>query len=41
MYGGHHGLSPIDRRHVVLLEECARRCHHRLIAALDHAVLLR
>ena len=40
VYDGHHGLSPVDRRHTALFEERARRCHHRLITALDHAVLL-
>ena len=40
VYDGHHGLSPVDRRHATLFEECAHCCHHHLIAALDHAVLL-
>ena len=40
VYGGHHSLSLVDRRHATLFEESARRCHHRLIAVLDHAVLL-
>ena len=40
VYHGHHGLSLVDHRHAALFEKCTRRCHHRLIVALDHAVLL-
>jgi hypothetical protein len=40
VYGGHHGLSLVDRRHAALLEECVRRCHHHLIVALNHTIML-
>lgn len=33
--------ASVDRRHATLLEGGSRRSHHRLIAELDHAVLLR
>jgi len=39
--GGHHRLTPVDRRHPSLLEEGTGGGHHRLVAALDDAVLLR
>ena len=40
VYNGPYGLALVDRRLAALLEEGACRCHHRLIAAFDHAVLL-
>jgi hypothetical protein len=37
----HHRLTPVDRRHPSLLEEGTGGGHHRLVAALDDAFLLR
>ena len=41
MHDGHHRLPPVDRRHPSLLEEGAGGSRHRLVSALDDAVLLR
>ena len=39
--GRHHRLSPEDSWHPPLLEEGPSHPHNRLVAPLDHAVLLR